>query len=706
MYRTGTSLNIMSLGGLALGVGMLVDSSIVVLEAIVSKREAGASAIEAAAAGTAEVGRAVIASTLTTVAVFLPVVFLEGIAAQLFRDMALTVSFALLASTVVSLTLIPMLAALSHGGAATAPPPLPAEAGRLRRALHRITVTTPVAVLTRMRRGLAWLGAGIAWLASPLVRVFDGVFTAVERLYPRLLDGALANRTLVIALAAIAFAGAAALAPHLGVDLIPDFAQGEFGFSVTMPEGVPLEVTDRVLAEAGQELEDDPAVESFSTIAGGAGLSLAATGAEGENTGRLQVRLAPGVDPGTEAAVIARLRSRLEADHDARFDFERTTHFSFHTPIEVEVYSDTLDDLHLATRAIEDRLRSIPGLVDVRSTVELGNPEVQVHFDRDQLAKLGLDLATVAETVRTKIQGDVATRFTEGEREIDIRVRALAQGGAEVEDIDHLIVGRAEGRPIFLKSVADIAVTSGPTEIRRIHQKRAALVSGNLAHRDMGAVAADVRRALHQLEAELPVSVTARLSGQEEELERSFSSLARALALAIFLVYLVMASQFESFFHPFVIIFTLPLGAIGVIAALALTGQTVNVVAIIGAVMLAGIVVNNAIVLIDAVNQRRRDGSEVVPAIVEAGRQRLRPILMTSATTVFGLLPMAIGLGEGAELRAPLAVTVIGGLSVATLLTLVIIPVVYALLSRAPARRRATAASPAPAAGTPGEGLS
>jgi HAE1 family hydrophobic/amphiphilic exporter-1 len=409
------------------------------------------------------------------------------------------------------------------------------------------------------------------------------------------------------------------------------------------------------------------------------------------------VRMEPGSSPLLEEAVIARLRSRLADTEQLRFDFERATFFSFRTPVEVEVYSDSIPELHEATRRVAEALADVPGLVDLRSSAEMGNPEVQVRFDREQLARLGLNLATVAQTVRTKVQGEVATRFTEGDREIDIRVRALDQGDAKVEDIPDLIVGHVAGRPIFLKSVARIDLTKGPTEIRRIGQKRAAVVGGNLSGRDMGAVAEDVRAKLGTLV--LPVSVTATLSGQEEELQHSFRSLALAMGLAIFLVYLVMASQFESFLHPFVIIFTLPLGAIGVILALAITGNTINVVAIIGAVMLAGIVVNNAIVLVDAVNQRRRAGAPVAEALTDAGLTRLRPILMTSATTIFGLMPMAIGLGEGAELRAPLAITVIGGLAVATALTLIVIPVVYSLL--ASKRIAHTAESPHVPAGGP-----
>jgi len=677
MYRTGTTLNIMSLGGLALGVGMLVDSAIVVLEAIVKQREAGLEPTEAASRGASEVGHAVVASTLTTVAVFLPVVFLEGIAAQLFRDQALTVSFSLLAALAVSLTLIPMMVATSRGGSEAGGPQ--EEAGRVRKAGRFVFVTIPTLLIRGLRLLLRGVLALLAIPARPVSAVFDALMARLTGSYPGLLRTALRHRLLVLMAAAAAFAGALALVPSLGVDLIPPFAQGEFAFTVQLPEGTPLEATDRYVAGLSDALAAEETVESFSTIAGGAGLSMASTGTEGENSARIQVRMQPGTSPEEEEAVIARLRARLAANEWVRFDFERATFFSFRTPIEVEVYSDSLEDLHDATRMVAETLKDVPGLVDLRGSAELGNPEVQVRFDRQQLARLGLNLAQVAATVRTKVQGEVATRFTEGDREIDVRVQAMSTAEASVEDVHDLIVGHVDGRPIRLKSVAAVEITEGPSEIRRIGQKRAAVVGGNLSGRDMGAVAADVRERLRSLA--LPTGVSAALSGQEEELQRSFRSLALAMGLAVFLVYLVMASQFESFLHPFVIIFTLPLGAIGVIGALALTGHTLNVVAIIGAVMLAGIVVNNAIVLVDAVNQRRRAGSQLEEALTGAGLSRLRPILMTSATTIFALLPMAIGFGEGAELRAPLAITVIGGLAVGTALSLIVIPVMYSLLA-------------------------
>ena len=681
MYRTGTTLNIMSLGGLALGVGMLVDNAIVVLESIFKRREEGESAFAAARDGAAEVGMAVVASTLTTVAVFLPVVFLEGIAAQLFRDQALTVSFSLIASLAVSLTLIPMMAALigrkPAGGEEVV---VSTGGGRARRFFRAVFFRGPA-------RGIYWLRAGgrrvfafLAFVLRPIARVFDVSMAWLMDVYPQVLRWSLRSRLVVLAAVTALFVFSLLLVPRLGLDLIPSFTQGEFQFQVQLPEGTPLDGTDRFITAVSSVLEGHPDVASYSAIAGGAGLSLSNTGTEGENSGRIQVQMKPDATGEQEEAVIAALRTRLEGSKVARFKFERPTYFTFRTPIEVEVYSDSLEELQTATQTLRRQIENVDGLVDVKTSSELGNPEVQVSFSRGQLAQLGLDLSQVATTVRNKIQGSVATRFTQGDREIDIVVRSVEVGGGTVGDIRQMIVGNIEGRPIYLSSVAEIELVSGPSEIRRIGQKRAAVISGNLSGRDMGAVAADVRAVLDA--AALPGTVTATLSGQEEEMQRSMRSLMLAMALAIFLVYLVMASQFESFLHPFVIIFTLPLAAIGVVIALALTGRSVSIVAMIGVVMLAGIVVNNAIVLIDAVNQLRQKGMRRDDALVTAGLTRMRPILMTSLTTILGLLPMALGFGEGAELRAPLAVTVIGGLTVATLLTLIVIPVLYSLLDR------------------------
>ena len=702
MYRMGVTLNVMSLGGLALGVGMLVDNAIVVLEAIFRRRESGEEAVAAAGAGASEVGMAVIASTLTTVAVFLPVVFVEGFAAQLFRDQALTVSFSLLASLVVALTLIPMVAArgrrIHRGGAEGAEGAEAAENGlgtaptRWARARRAVFGTGPAAVVRGLRIGWTWAGRGAELALTPLSRPFDRLLARTLAGYPRLLRRALDHPTAVLGGAGLAFALSLAGAATLGLDLIPSFSQGEFSYDVELPEGTPLAVTDRALLAAQQALAGDAQVESFSAVIGGAGLSLSSTGTEGENFGRLDVRMKTGVSAEDEEATIARLREVLAALPQARVKFQRPSYFSFRTPVEIEVYGDDLGSLRRVASDLRARLSGMAALVDVRSSAELGNPELQVRFDRDALARYGLDIAQVSATVRQKVRGEVATRFNEGDREIDVLVRSARGEEVAADEVERVIVDYREGAPVFLSSVAHISRDLGPSEIRRIGQRRAAVVSANLAPgRSLGAVATDIRAALR--EQEYPASVVASLSGQEEERERSFGSLLLALALALFLVYLVMAAQFESLLHPFVILFTVPLGAIGVVGALLLARQPVNVVVMIGVVMLGGIVVNNAIVLIDAVNQLRREGYGRREALVAAGERRLRPILMTTSTTVLGLLPMALGLGEGAELRAPLAITVIGGLSVATLLTLVVIPVVYLLVDRSPESARAATAA-------------
>jgi HAE1 family hydrophobic/amphiphilic exporter-1 len=663
MYQTGTTLNVMSLGGLALGVGMLVDGAIVVLEAIHKRREKGETGDEAAKNGASEVGMAVIASVLTTVVVFVPVVFVEGMAAQLFRDQAVTVSISLLASLLISLTLIPLMAA--GRTKATAP------AGRK-------TVLT--SALRGVRRGLSWLGRAAAWPFRPVSRAFDRSLAALTNSYPPALRWALRSRATVLILALAACVVSFLMIPVLGVNLVPTFSQGEFFFRVELPEGTPLEATDRFVAEAQQVLAGDPRVGSYASTAGGSGLSLSSSGSEGENSARIQVRMKPGTGPEDEEAVAAKLRERLAISEMARFELGRPSYFTFRTPIEAEVYGDDLAELRQAAAGLRQDMESIPGLVDVRTSAELGNPELQVVFNREQLNRLGLDLSDVAETVRSKVQGTVATRFQQGDREIDIRVRSVEVGRASVDDLSSLIVGQRNGVPIPLSTVAQVNVTEGPSEIRRIGQKRAAVISGNLAGRNMGEVAADVRAAIRR--ASLPAGVTASLSGQEEEMQSSFRSLTLAGLLALFLVYLVMACEFESLIHPFVVMFTVPLGVIGTVGALALTGHSIDVVAILGSVMLAGIVVNNAIVLIDGVNQLRDQGVSRHDALIEGGLNRLRPILMTTACTVLGLLPLALGIGEGSELQKPLAITVIGGLTVGTVLTLIVIPVIYTLLDR------------------------
>jgi HAE1 family hydrophobic/amphiphilic exporter-1 len=390
--------------------------------------------------------------------------------------------------------------------------------------------------------------------------------------------------------------------------------------------------------------------------------------------------MANGTTAQDEAAVIDAVRQRIAAADVRRVRLQRPSVFSLRRPIEVELHGEHTEALREAAAAVQQRLGALDGVVEARSSAELGHPEVQVRFDRDRLASLGLSVADVASTIRHKLQGEVSTRFREGDREVDIRLRSVGRTAASPEEIREIIVAKKGAAPIRLDAVADVQIATGPSEIHRRGQNRVAIVSADVRGRDMGGLARDLQAVLAAVE--LPEGVDARLAGQEQEMDRSLRSLLLALALAGFLVYLVMAAQFESLLHPLIVIFTLPLAAVGVVGAMLATGSSVSVVSMIGVVMLAGIVVNNAIVLVDAINRRRDDGLDKTEAILAAGRARLRPILMTSATTVLGLLPLALASGAGAELRSALAIAVIGGLCVATALTLVVIPVVYRLVDR------------------------
>ena len=378
--------------------------------------------------------------------------------------------------------------------------------------------------------------------------------------------------------------------------------------------------------------------------------------------------------------MIRHLRDEVDEIPEIEVEISHPALFSFKTPIEVEVRGYNLRQLRQLSLEAESRMASLPGLVDVKSSLQAGNPELQISYKRDQLATYGLSLRNVAELVRHKVQGKVATDFRQDERQIDVLVRLREEDRLGLDELQRLVINPNAPIPIPLSSVADIRVNEGPSEIRRIDQQRSAVVTANIQGIDLGTASGLIHDELSRMD--FPMGFDFMISGQNEEMETSLQSLYFALVLAIFLVYVVMASQFESLVHPFVIMFTVPLALIGVVVALYLAQVALSVVVFIGLIMLAGIVVNNAIVLIDYINTLRRTGMEKTEAIIQAGAVRLRPITMTTATTVLGLLPMALGLGEGAEIRTPMALTVIAGLVSSTFLTLVVIPTVYSLVDR------------------------
>lgn len=687
MGQADLSLNVMSLGGLALATGMVVDDSIVVLENIARLREKGMGIVEAAVQGTKEVGMAVTASTLTTVAVFFPLVFVQGVAGQLFRDQALTITFAMLISLVVSMTLIPMLASLKGTSPLAYREEL--ENDKPQGRFGAIPRAIAWAFLKLFRGGGRALGVVLRGVGQLVLLPYNRLAAGYTRMLPRVI----AKPWAVLAFAVASFVGTMMLLPTLGMDLIPQLAQGRFEMTVKLPPGTPLADSDALAKELQLKHAKDPNIESIYGVSG-VGTRLDANPTEsGENIARLLIALKPEAGEKGERAAMEALRKTMSMHPGGEVKFSRPQLFSFSTPLEIEIRGYDLDTLKKAGQKLTALMKASPRFADVKSTVEGGYPEVQIRFDQDRAAALGLTTRSIADQIVRKVRGEVATRYNFRDRKIDVLVRAIESDRASVDDIRNLIVNSAEiaaanaaaaaapgapavaVKPIRLSAVADVIATEGPSEIHRVSQERVALVGSNLAYGDLSSAVEEVRGILAR--NPLAAGISINIGGQSEELDSSVNSLIFALALAIFLVYLVMASQFESLLHPFVIMFSIPLAAVGAILALKLTGNAISVVVFIGLIMLVGIVVKNAIVLIDRVNQLREHGVAKRDAIVQGAESRLRPIVMTTLCTLIGFLPLAIGLGDGAEVRAPMAITVIGGLLVSTLLTLVVIPIVY-----------------------------
>ncbi len=745
LHLSDTSLNVMSLGGLALGIGMVVDNAIVILESIARRREAGDGRIEAAVNGTSEVAGAATASTLTTVAVFAPIVFVEGIAGQVFRDQAFTVVASLLVSLVVALFLVPMLA--SRGASTegrgfslavpfrsgwalfTRRPTYLAQMVRLsaarrerqaRRSGFRKMLAFPIELLAVLMQFAAFLvhvfldvlgrvlvlggtlAAGVAFVLLgavlglafvalwPFAWVFRKVYGAVEAAYPVLIGGVVRSTPLmglVLVVAAGLMWWMIGAAKGLGSEMLPEVHQGEIIGRLSLPVGAPLEATDAVARFAEESLRDDPRVAWIASTVGVPRDEISQPD-EGEHTARLAIGLEPAEDmEAAEEAVMASLRETLGALPELRdMRFERPTLFSIRTPIVIEIKGDDLKELARVAALVEAELRALPGLRDVRSSVQPGSPEIMLSFDRDLLSRYSLDSRQLAETVSDMVKGRVATRYSDREHKLDVLVQVPKQELQSIDDLLGLPVNPTSDASEPLSVLSRSRVREGPREIRRIWGQRAATVSASLSGFDVGRAGAEIEERLRDIEQQSDVLIDQ--GGQAREMSGALGQMTQALLLAVFLVYVVMASIFESLLQPLIILVTVPLAMVGAIAALEAMDIPLSVVVFIGAIILAGIVVNNAIVLIDAINRRRRiDGMTLHEAVSRACQLRLRPILMTTMTTVLGLLPLTgllpITSGEGTELRAPMAVTVVAGLSCATLLTLVVIPCAYTLVEGA-----------------------
>ncbi|HEX4872088.1 MAG TPA: efflux RND transporter permease subunit [Nevskiaceae bacterium] len=683
MYGAGISLNIMSLGGIALAVGMLVDNAIVILENIARKREQGLEGLAAAEAGAGEMVGAVVASTLTSVAVFFPMVFVQGIAGQLFSDQALVVSAAQIISLGVGLTLIPMLAARQARQRAVWPAsPLHETGPAWRRGLSRTRWVLLESLATWILRPLLWLLGGLAWLLGrlmgPLAAGWSAAFARLEVRYEQALGWALGHRGLVLGIALSLFGLALLGLQQLRLELIPPFNQGEFMAEITAAPGTPLERTDALLTRLSVPFTGDPRLKANYTVAGTGNRLDANAEAGGENYGTLNLVLAGGA---SEAELMRELSARLDTEPGVGYRYTRPTLFTLKTPLEVELAGYDLAALSRYAESLRLKMVESGRFREIETTQEPGHPEIQIVFDQERAAALGLDTAELAQRVVRAVQGDIATRYRLADRDIDVRVRVREADRQDVEAIRALVINPEAERPLTLDAVASVQLASGPSEIQRVDQSRVVVISAGLASGDLGEATRELEAMIAELQ--LPPGLGARVSGQSEEMKVSFRSLQFALLLAVFLVYVVMASQFESLRQPFVILFTIPLAVIGAVFGLLAADMALNVVALIGLIVLAGIVVNNGIVLIDMINRlRQEEGYARQQAVIEAGRSRLRAIMMTMLTSVLGVLPIALAGGEGSEVSAPMAVVIAGGLSVATLLTLFVIPVVYTLIDR------------------------
>jgi multidrug efflux pump subunit AcrB len=654
LYFNNLTLNTFTLGGLALGVGRLVDDAIVVLENIYRHRSAGESPDEASIKGSGEVGLAVLASTITTIVVFLPVVFITGIARLLFTPLALTVAFSLIASYFVSLTVIPVLS---------------------RRYLHpeveELLPSSPSA-FDRLK-----------WRLKEL-------FERIDAAYQSTLNWALARRKTVVIGVVAAFLGSLPLYFFIGSEFFPAMDESQFRFIVQLPVGTRLEESARIAAQMEEIVQQTIGRETTAVQVNfgvPAGLSAIWSQNTGPHMGWIRVRL---VDPGSRKlsadALMDKLRPRLlQSFPGVRIFFtsggivRMLISFGYDNPIDIEILGYDFAAAQKLADQVAAIVRQTHGAKDVRVSREPDYPQQNIVIDRERAALLGLSTAQIAKSIQAFINGIQASIFSDPQtgNQYYITVQAREADRTSVSDLSQIFLYNAQGRPISLDNMATISRGVGPIQIERKYQQRIIHVTANTFGRDLGGVAAEIQEKLDKIQ--LPPNFKIKLSGAVESQRESFISLLGALILAVILVYMVLASQFKSLIDPFIIMFSVPLGLIGVVWALFLTETNLSVTSFMGVIMMAGIVVSNGILLIDYTNRLRGRGMGMREALVLGGRTRLRPILMTTLCTILGLIPMAVGLGEGSESNAPMAIAVIGGLTVSTLLTLLFIPTLYAI---------------------------
>jgi HAE1 family hydrophobic/amphiphilic exporter-1 len=646
MDQAGLTLNIISMAGLALAVGLLVDNSIVVLESIFRHREQGKEIREAAHIGAREVAMAITASTLTTLSVFIPVLFVPGIAGELFNEMVVTICFSLAVSLLVALTLIPLLASRFL---------YLKEAVKDNKTLSRLT--------DRVNR----------WLEK------------MHDVYSRILRWSLYHRKTVLFSVAGIFILSVFIMINLGGEFMPETDMGFIAIAVDRSPGTSMESMEKSAHRMNEIiLESVPESETvFANFGQGEGM-YAMFSSRASSQGDITIRLKPLRERDRSMFEVQdELRERFKElpDVDTRFeDRGAEALFGAGGDIVVEIFGYDLSVSEALANDILKRAEDIDGIVHSETSVQELTPELRISLDRQRIADLGLSTARVGDIISTSVMGSVVTRYREGGDEYDIRVQLVKEARTSKMDVENILIPTPRGKQIPLRALANVEYSKAPTEIIREDQERLVTVTMDVAGRDLRSVTGDVADVLKRVS--VPGDYRLEIGGVAEEQQESFMYLGMAMLVAIILTYMVMASQFESLVDPFVIIFTIPLSFIGVALGLLVTGTSLSVMALVGMVMLVGIVVNNGIVLVDYINQLRARGKDMFDAILEGSRIRMRPVLMTALTTILAMLPLAVGLGESGENWAPMARSVMGGLTVGTILTLLVVPVIYAVVER------------------------
>jgi len=654
LYFGGFTLNLMSLGGLALGVGMLLDNSIVVLENIYRLREKGMGAKEAAIEGTREVTAPIVASTLTTLAVFLPLIFIQGMSGIMFKQLSYVIAFSIFCSMLTALTLVPMLAS------------------------RLLTVTDPHATPDESFSKRIYHQVG-AWLST------------LETRYQRLLRSALDHRLTTTLIAIGLLLGSVLLIPLVGTELMPESDEGEIRLYLEMEPGTKLEITDNVMKKVESIVNANvPERENVITITGGGGW-----GAAESNTGFMRISLVKQSQRSRSSEEVAnQLRPLMGRIPGAKIRVQPSAGMMVFSRLaggerlEIIIRGHDLEKAGELARQIKGLVDSVEGITDSNISRSTGTPEELVLVNRQKAAELGLSVQQIAAMLQTVLSGSRAGYYRVDGNEYPIVLQLAEKDKGSLEEILNLTLVNSVGVPIVLRNVVSVKPGIGATEIERQDQERVTSIYANFTGRDLGSIIGDIRDKLQTIQ--IPRDMAVVFGGDYEEQQKSFRELMVGFILALILVYMVMASQYESLRDPLVVMFSVPLAIIGVVLMLFLTGTTFNIQSYIGIIMLGGIVVNNAILLVNTTNMLRRNkGMGVREAIEESGRQRLRPILMTASTTILAMVPMAVGIGEGGEAQAPLARAVVGGMLSSTLITLVFVPVVYSYFEQRSHSRKA-----------------